>query len=74
MQAARHIIIYTVCGSLPLLVALTCLYLDRHSLSFYIKYKGQGLPIDGSSLVDHYMVLPLLGAFLVKSPVFLLHG
>lgn len=74
LQAARHIIIYTVCGSIPLLVALTYLYLDRNRLSFYIKYGGQGLAINGSSLVDHLIVLPLLGAFLVKSPVFMLHG
>lgn len=43
-------------------------------MSFFIKYQGAEVIIDGSSWVDHIMIVLLLGAFLVKSPVFMVHG
>lgn len=49
LQAASHIIMYTVCGSLPLLVALTCLYRERQRMSFFVKYQGEGVAINGDS-------------------------
>lgn len=74
LQAASHIVIYTVCGSLPLLVALTYLYRDSCRISFFVTYRGEGLVMDGALWVDHFMIILLLSAFLVKSPVFMVHG
>ena len=66
-------IIYTICGSMPLLAALAYLYRERQRLSFFIKYRVEGV-IRGDSYWDQLMVMPLLGAFFVKSPVFMVHG
>lgn len=73
LQAGLYIIIYTVCSSIPLLMTLTYLYGERQTMSFFAKYQGTEVMLDGTLLVDHYVILFLLGAFLVKSPVFLVH-
>lgn len=68
LQAAGYMVIYTVCASLPLLITLFYLCDNMGRSSFFIKLGDSNLLCDRSLI----MVL-LLGAFLVKSPVFMVH-
>ena len=69
LQAGLYIIIYTLCGSLPLLIRLVILYLTNGHTSFFL-------------LLDFYLVsrdflnvwfLLLVFAFLVKLPLYGVH-
>lgn len=68
LQAAFYLLMYTVCVSLPMLVVIVSLCVGAGSRSFYMKFDWGGW-YNGSVLV----MIVLLGAFLVKSPVFLVH-
>lgn len=61
-------VLYTVCVSLPILLVLVCLCEKVRSGSFYVKVNWV---IECE--VGVVVVVILLGAFLVKSPVFLVH-
>lgn len=68
LQAAFYLLIYTICVSLPMLLVLVykCSSIGRNS--FYIV---------GDWVWGNYeraiVILLLLGSFLVKSPIFLVH-
>lgn len=68
LQAAGYMVIYTVCASLPLLITLFYLCDNMGRSSFFVKVRDINLLCDSSLII-----VLLLGAFLVKSPVFMVH-
>nr|YP_006576386.1 NADH dehydrogenase subunit 4 [Hiatula diphos]YP_009642885.1 NADH dehydrogenase subunit 4 [Hiatula acuta]AEV94280.1 NADH dehydrogenase subunit 4 [Hiatula diphos]QCQ20449.1 NADH dehydrogenase subunit 4 [Hiatula acuta] len=70
LQAGLQMVIYTVCGSLPLMVLLGMVWWGNGSDSMVL------LSMVGTSVVDEYNVLwfLLLIGMLVKVPVFSVHG
>nr|YP_010688218.1 NADH dehydrogenase subunit 4 [Pillucina pisidium (Dunker, 1860)]WBR65412.1 NADH dehydrogenase subunit 4 [Pillucina pisidium (Dunker, 1860)] len=68
LQAAFYLVMYTMCVSLPMLIVLVYMCSMVGSSSFYYNFDW-GWEMAGSVVV----MLLLLGSFLVKSPIFLVH-
>uniref|UniRef100_UPI0030DED34B NADH dehydrogenase subunit 4 n=1 Tax=Antonbruunia milenae TaxID=3053535 RepID=UPI0030DED34B len=71
MQAGLYLLMYTVMGSMPLLISLVKMYSVNMSLS--IIYSGILWNMDVSySMVSFWWMMSVL-AFLIKTPLFLFH-
>lgn len=70
LQAAGYMVIYTVSASLPLLIALAWVFVEGGNMSFFRDFS---LRVE-SKVWGEFLLFVILGAFLVKSPVFIVHG
>nr|YP_004934904.1 NADH dehydrogenase subunit 4 [Sylvicola fenestralis]AET13129.1 NADH dehydrogenase subunit 4 [Sylvicola fenestralis] len=65
LQAGVYLLFYTLFASLPMLIGIFYLYNDMGTLIFYLMMN--------SSYFNMFIYLSLIGAFLVKMPMFLVH-
>nr|UJG45483.1 NADH dehydrogenase subunit 4 [Sylvicola punctatus] len=65
LQAGVYLLFYTLFASLPMLIGIFYLYNDTGTLNFYLMMNF--------SYLNSLMYLSLIGAFLVKMPMFLVH-
>lgn len=70
LQAAGYMVMYTVSASLPLLIALAWIFIEGGNVSFFRDFR---LRVE-SKVWGEFLLFVILGAFLVKSPVFIVHG
>jgi NADH-quinone oxidoreductase subunit M len=70
-RAALTFFLYTLLGSLPLLLAILALYLGGHPRSFDMRVVIAHPPLSGTA--EGLALLALLVAFAIKTPVFPLH-
>lgn len=64
IRASYYLLFYTLFGSLPLLVIILYLYFSKNTICWQIKRR----------LYSTFLILFLILAFLIKTPIFLLHS
>jgi len=69
LQAGLYIIIYTLCGSLPLLIRILMIYLNNGHTRFFLLMK----PVVLGSRLQGLWFLMMIIAFLVKLPLYGVH-
>lgn len=69
LQAAGYMVMYTVSASLPLLIALAWIFIEGGNVSFFRDFRLRVV----SNVWGEFLLFVILGAFLVKSPVFIVH-
>jgi NADH-ubiquinone oxidoreductase chain 4 len=66
LQAGIYLLFYTLAASLPLLLVIFYLNVEYKSLHFLI----MDIPL---SSVNYWVYFGIVGAFLVKIPIFMVH-